>query len=430
MRKRLYSISLIIFVGIVFSSSEFQKNAIVNSSTNKMELWNNQTGPHLRGANIYQRRVYPELDGEEFMGSSYVGPPFTQQDFNALADLGANYVNISHPGLFSENPPYILDKNIRDNLDRLLQMAAKADMYVVISFRTGPGRSEFTFFWGEDGDWFDASYYNDQVWKDNVAQDAWATMWEYTAERYRDDPVVAGYDLMVEPNSNDVWLDIWEQDEFYSQYANTKYDWNIFFPQIISAIRRQGSQTPVLVGGLSYSAVGWLSYIKPSYDQRTVYTAHQYEPFVYTHQEPPLNYSYPGVFDTNWDGTADQFNRQWLADLLVKIDDYITLHGVSVAVNEFGVVRWEPGAAEFMNDQMGLFEEKGLNYALWVWETSWNPYAEEVNAFNFRHGPDPESHSDVVQSDLIDTIKKYWNRNVIRPSSNDSKRIKEIFIIR
>ena len=39
----------------------------------KWALWTN--GTQLRGANIYQRRVYPELDGPEFMGSGPVGPP-------------------------------------------------------------------------------------------------------------------------------------------------------------------------------------------------------------------------------------------------------------------------------------------------------------------------------------------------------------------
>jgi hypothetical protein len=86
-------------------------------------------------------------------------------------------------------------------------------MFAVISFRTGPGRSEFTFFWGKDDDWFDASYYNDIVWQDRAAQEAWAAMWQHTAARYRDNPIVVGYDLMVEPNANEVWLDVWDPGE-------------------------------------------------------------------------------------------------------------------------------------------------------------------------------------------------------------------------
>jgi hypothetical protein len=329
----------------------------------KWGLW--AKGTQLRGANVYQRRVYPDLDGPDFMGPGPFGPPYTQDDLNQLATLGANYVNLSHPGLFTENPPYTLDKDALDNLDNLLAMIAKADMFAVISFRTGPGRSEFTFF-GEAGTWFDKSMLNDNVWRDQAAQDAWVAMWRYTAERYRSNPIIVGYDLMVEPNSNGVWLDIWEPTEFYPAYANTLYDWNQLHPRITAAIREVDSNTPILIGGLSYSAVNWLPYVKPTGDRHTIYTVHQYAPFVYTHQEPPLARTYPGLFDTDGDSSDDRFDRAWLENLLSTVDEFKSQHKVPVAANEFGIMRWQPGAAEFMNDQMDSFERHGMNYALWV----------------------------------------------------------------
>jgi hypothetical protein len=380
----------------------------------KWELWTE--GTRLRGSNIYQRRVYPELDGPTFMGPGPVGPPYTQQDFNRLAALGANYVNISHPGLFTETPPYILEQGIQSNLDNLLNMIAKADMFAVISFRTGPGRSEFSVCClDEVGDWFDESYLNDAVWRQRPAQDGWVAMWRYTAGRYRHNPIVVGYDLMVEPNSNDVWLDIWDPEEFYPAYAGTLYDWNQLYPRITAAIRQVDPNTPILIGGMSYSAVEWLPYLQPTGDGRTVYTVHQYEPFIYTHQEPPLTNTYPGIFDTDWDGNDDQFNRAWLDTLLSTVDDFVATHGVPVAVNEFGVMRWEPGADKFMDDQMDLLEQRGMNHALWLWEVSWEAYAHEVDAFNFRHGPNPNHHADVASSDLMDVIFTYWGRNTIHP---------------
>ena len=49
----------------------------------KWSLWVN--GPHLRGANIWQAIVIPELDGPDFKGPGPVGPPYSQEDFNRLA---------------------------------------------------------------------------------------------------------------------------------------------------------------------------------------------------------------------------------------------------------------------------------------------------------------------------------------------------------
>jgi hypothetical protein len=396
---------------------------VSNGGDAKWALWTGNT--HLRGANVYQRRVYPELDGSEFMGSAPIGPPYTQEDVDRLAALGANYVNVSHPGLFAEAPPYALDRDVQDNLDSLLAKIAQADMFAVISFRTGPGRSEFTFFWDEVGDWFDASYLNDSVWQDQAAQDAWVDMWRYTARRYKDDPIVVGYDLMVEPNANEVGshalndpLDVWDPQEFYDTYGGTLYDWNQLYPRISDAIRQVDASTPILIGGMGYSAVEWLPYLQPTGDPRTVYIVHQYAPHVYTHQAPPAANTYPGEFDTDWDGEDDQFDKGWLENLLSTVDDFASTHGVPVAVNEFGVVRWVPGAAGFMDDQMDLFEQRGLNHALWLWETSWEPYAEEVDAFNFRHGPDPDNRTDVPSSDLMDVIAGYWGHNTVRPSGD------------
>ena len=69
-----------------------------------------------------------------------------------------------------------------------------------------------------------------------------------------------------------------------------------------------------------------------------------------------------------------------------------------------------------MRDQMDLFEQRGLNSALWEWQPSWKPLGE-IDTFNFRHGPDPGNHTDVAGSDLIEVIKEFWARNSIRPST-------------
>ena len=385
-------------------------------------LWTGAT--HLRGANIHQRRVYPEIDGLEFFGSGPVGPPYSQESFDKLAQLGANYVNISHPGLFTEQPPFIPDEDIIQNLDSLLAMIARADMFAVISFMTGPGRSEYTFFWDEYNTWFDESYLNDSVWGDAAAQSAWVDMWLYTAERYRDNPIVVGYDLMVEPNSNEVGssvlddlLDIWEPELFYDLYRGTLYDWNSMFPPIISAIREVDSETPIIVGGNGYSGLDWLPYIEVVDDQKIVYAVHQYAPTQYAFQRPNSKMiGYPSRLDLDWDGSKDEFDQEWMSASLDGINEFWRSNGYRpVVVNEYGLHRWVPGAAEFMDDEMALFEDLGVNYALWYWPPDWEPLLEKQNYFSFTYGEDPRSVNDVSNA-LTDVIQKYWGRNYVRPS--------------
>ena len=405
------------------------------AASDKWSLWSSRAT--LRGANLYQRRVYPDLDADS-MGPGPLGPPVTQEDFDRLSAMGANYVNLSHPGLFTEKPPYALDPAVRQNLDALIAMAQNANLYVVISFRTGPGRSEFAFFHGQD--WFPPSYYNDQVWKEQAAQDAWAAMWRAAAEHYQGNPVVAGYDLMVEPNANDVWLDLWDAAEFYADYAGTLYDWNPLHARISAAIREVDADTPILTGGMSYSSLLWLPYVIPTGDAKTVYTFHMYEPHVYTHQDPPLALSYPGTFDADWDGKPDAVDRDWLDQFLATADAFAAQHGAAVACNEFGVKRWEPGADAYFADVASLLEQRGLNRALWAWAPDYPPRATDDPARHPpghppahptppphtararrpdpsppTHGPDPGNHVPVDTSDLIEAVRADWALNVDRP---------------
>ncbi len=419
--RGLFSIGFFILLLLLSSSAISQESPSIDS---KWGLWID--GPHLRGANIIQRRVYPDVDGPTYMGPGPMGPPFTQEDFDELAALGANYVNISYSGLFRIDPPYAVDLEVQENLDQLLSMIAQADMFAVISFRSGPGRSEFAMYYWEG---LDAKYFNDTVWSDRAAQDAWVAMWRHTAERYRDNSIVAGYDLMVEPNSNDSGsdalnapLEIWEPDEFYSQYRDTLYDWNQLYPRIVNAIREVDSETPILIAGNGYSGVRWLPYLTPVDDPHTVYVVHQYEPQEqYTHKDYNdsdfLQATYPGVIDTDWDGVEEPFNRTWLENLLSTIEAFQQTHQVQVAVNEYGILRWVKNAVIYMRDEMDLFERRGINYALWEWRPAWEPMAGEDDGFDFMHGPDPGHHTDVSTSDLIDAIEDYWRRNTIRPST-------------
>ncbi len=383
----------------------------------KWSLWAAEGGTQLRGANIWQRIVVPDLDGPEFLGTDYIGPPVEQSDFDALAALGANVIDLSHPGLFTERPPYVVDERAQANLDRLIKMAAQADLFVVITFRTGPGRSDFTFYRDGAGDWFDPELLIESVWTDAGAQDAWVEMWRYTAERYRDNLAVVGYDLMCEPNGEGIFLDVYDPELFYPEHAGSLLDWNQFYPRIVQGIRQVDQATPILVSAQGWGAVRWLPALEPTNDARTVYTVHQYEPQdSYTHQGPGGTNSYPGEFDTNYDGEPDHFDRAWLEGLLTPVADFQAQHGAPVSASESGLERWTPGAAAFMADQFDLFERYGMNYSVWAWDPAWAPWTSSSNGFNYLFGPDPDNATP-VDNELLDVITSFWARNTVRPST-------------
>ena len=143
-----------------------------------------------RGANIYQRRIYPEFDDAKVVAAGAFGPRYERSDFEALASHGANLVVISHPGPLAEKPPFAVDNAVLDNLDRLVSDAAGAGLSAVIALRCGPGRSEFAFVADEAGTWFPRSYLDESLWTQAPARAAWTQMCQLVAARYSNSKTV------------------------------------------------------------------------------------------------------------------------------------------------------------------------------------------------------------------------------------------------
>ena len=372
----------------------------------KWDLWTHDT--LLRGANIWQKRIDPEIDELAF-GKGSIGPPYSQADLNGLSALGANYVNLSLPGLFTEEPPYHLDEAAQKNLDRWLDRCTKADLFVVISFRTGPGRNEAGF---DEGQRRRAVH---KVWKSEEAQDAWVTMWRYTAKRYAKSSVVVGYHLMVEPNANAVWLTADTPEKFYSEHQNSLYDWNPLAKRVSEAIREGDENTPILISAMNYGNVGWLGLVKVPHLPRIVLNFHFYEPYRYTHYEGKgKGLSYPGKGDVDGDGIPETIDRAWLDARLFGAKVVKRALGIPISVGEFGTMRWEPGAEKYLEDTLSLFEGLGLNHAIWLWESSLPSIT--YDQFNYRRGKNSDQHQDILSNELLKVLKRNWKRNAIRPS--------------
>lgn len=361
----------------------------INEIKSKWDLW--RAGTCLRGANIWQKRVIPAHG----MGAGPVGPPYLPReedrlgDFDRLKDLGANYVNISYPGVLAEQPPYRFDEAVFDHLDKLITMAEQAQLFVVVSFRTGPLRNEAVFDSSE-------GKVVKEVWENPDAREAWKTMWVETARRLRCRKVVVGYDLMVEPDTKDHAL------------------WNAMAAGVAQKVREVDPQTPIIIGGADWSDVGSLGGLVPNDVSKTVYAVHQYAPRDYTHQESDKGFK---------KGDPRKFAAS-LEESYRLVEAFRAKHKgpsgrLPMVVNEFGVFRWAPNSGCFMSYQFALLERAGMNHALWLWETS-SPLVT-YDQFNFRRGPDRKNKQDCQTSGLIEAIKTNWRLNAVRPKDVTDK---------
>ena len=372
--------------------------ADVKTVDDPWDLWTG--GTLLRGADLHPCTIASEGVCQETI---------TRQDVYDLAALGANLINDSYPGVFSVDSPYEIDTTAVAYLDDLIVWAEEVGIFVVIHFRSGPGRNESAIHQLRDADM--------SIWDNQTAQDHWVDMWRFAAERYGDSPAVAGFNLMVEPLAN---LTVDPRGELdpqavQAQLEGTLADWNVLARKMTEGIREVDPTTPIIVNSLNWANSAWFDALEPTGDDRTVYSFHAYNPDVYTGQEEgEEDIRYPDEVEDS--GETIIFDRTWLEDDFAPVIAFSQTHDVPIYVGEFGAMRWVPDAADFIHDQTGLFEEYGWNYAYYVWR------GDEVgfDGFNMEHGIDPANHTPGEDNDLIQMNAQRWSQNEYFPMGSAS----------
>lgn len=323
---------------IPLTAGSTRVTAATCAAPSEIALWN--SGTILRGANVYQGR---NVGGDVPFGDG----PFSQSDFDDLAAAGANYVHISHAGLFSEDPPYGVDQAAVANLDRVLDMARQAGLYAGIAFRSGPGRNDLAIVDPTNP----AAMHT--IWTSQAAQDAWVDQVRFAAERYRNDAIVVAISPVVEPNAF-VLHDFIGPDEFYRQFGSTIEDVNGLYARATAAIRSVDTATPILLEPEGFAGIEWLPHLKINDDGATVYTVHDYTPFKFTHDGKGR---YP----------SRRNNRKAQLRLLTQVDEFGRTNGVPVAFTEFGARAIDRTAFKYVRDRIELIEGVG-NWAIWNWQ--------------------------------------------------------------
>lgn len=151
----------------------------------------------LPGNDCQKRRVFADVYGEErarefFEG--YLSAYVAEADFAFLKSLGVNALRLSftyrhfeddqHPGEFRA-------EGFR-HLDRVLALCRKYGIYALLDLHAAPG--------GQNPDSHaDIDSGVSLFWEQKCFRDRVTGLWRYIAARYRDDPWVAGYDLLNEP---------------------------------------------------------------------------------------------------------------------------------------------------------------------------------------------------------------------------------------
>ena len=202
------------------------------------------------GNQVWLNRPYPRLHHNE-------------QDYARLRAMGMNAVrfymhyntfeNDDKPGEYKAEGWQWLDDNIA--------WAKKNGVYLVLNMHVPPGGYQSL---GE----------GKALWDAPSAQDRFIALWRAIAERYRNEPTIAGYDLLNEP-----------------VVTKSKDQWQALAERTIAAVREVDPDHILFIERVNAVEGDWKEDEERNFflvnDKNVVYEFHFYKPFHYSHQGAP-----------------------------------------------------------------------------------------------------------------------------------------------
>lgn len=301
---------------------------------------------------------------------------WTEADFDNCAALGMNCIRLPiwYRNLVDENGNLLW--NAWNRIDWFLQEAGERGIYVILDMHGAPGSQNGSDHSGVDGG--DNKQGASQFfWGENAAknQELYYSLWEQMAARYKDNPVVAGYDLLNEPYCTYRYNSSYSDEELHALL------WGIY-DTVYDKIRAIDQNHIIIMEAT------WDAWDLPN----------------------PADYGWSNVMYEYHNYLYDDYNNaegRQITNMQTKLDGIAAMNcNVPSYMGEFSYFdnpnAWEIG--------LQLFNDAGLNWTSWTYKTTSN-YG---NWGLFHHTSDNRVN---IEYDSIDTIKSKW-ANVATSSEN------------
>jgi hypothetical protein len=263
--------------------------------------------------------------------SNPTSPPrshHAEADLAWLAGLGVNAIRFYLDDLLFEDPaaPGVYKPAAWAWLDQNFAWARAHGIYLVLNLHVPPGG-------------FQSNGGGGALWRERENRDRLVALWRAIAERYRDEPALAGYDLLNEPVT-----------------ATSAAEWEHLARRTAAAIRERDprhalfvERTNAVIGSgpspdWNENRNGEMNFFLLD-DTNVVYEFHFYKPMAFTHQGADwipvlrgVHTRYPGPFK-DWDGVTKIGDRAYVEHELAPFLAFGERHQVPLFLGEFGVIR-------------------------------------------------------------------------------------------
>ncbi|MBM4174657.1 MAG: glycoside hydrolase family 5 protein [Ignavibacteria bacterium] len=347
-----------------------------NSQNQKYDFW--RIDGALRGANVHPYKHFSSYSMRE---------PISLQDIMELKNLGANLLVANYPGVFTYFSPYEIDSLHLMNLDSIVSYSRECRLNLVISLRSGPGRSLQVF----DNDGRE----DELLFHDSFAMGKYIEMCEFIADRYKKNDHIIGYNFILEPHAD---YPVYLPPVFDSTYFK-------FVDELISRIRKVDSVTPIIIQPLGWAYPDRFFSMKVLNDPFLVYSCNMYFPHQFTNE---LNDSvYPGSY--YYRDSLVQIDSSIFKDLFYNVIQFKKVNDVPIFINEYGGRRFKKGFLNYLKDLHSLFISEGFHFAFYIWKSEWGDVnGESFGDYNYLKGPDGNSINENHENELMDEFKRIW----------------------
>lgn len=293
----------------------------------------------------------------------------TEADIRFIKSQGVNVVRIpfNYRHFESDSEPFSYLEAGFTRLDSILGWCAKSDIYAILDMHAAPG-------W-QNPDWHsDNANRNTLLWEHPHFQTRLIRLWEMIAERYRDDPTVAGYDVINEP------VIAAPRGIFCENYYHP--EWiviNQLYHRLVEAIRAKDPDHIIFLEGDFFSSR--FDGLDEPFASNLAYSGHIYTPGCFGPG------TYPGKLHNEWWDKARQ---------LKSFDEhegtiYTRINKVPFWVGECGMVydgikQELPDRVRAFDDQLSIFNNAGTHWTTWEYKdvgimgwVSLNPNCEYLN---------------------------------------------------
>lgn len=261
---------------------------------------------------------------------------FTEPDAEYIRSMGLNLVRIpiNYRQFEDDMNPGVIKPGAFEQLDRVIDLCAKNQIYTIIDLHALPGSQNQ--HWHSDNPTHVASF-----WLHKDFQDRTLHIWEAIADHYKNQPWVAGYDLINEPAEP------------------TRQKLLPYYKRLRDAIMKIDPNHILFLEGDRYAT---------DFDQFTeiwdnvVYTNHDYAVPGFIHGG-----DYPGYTDNRY------FDKDTLEQDFLKKSEFMFKHKVPLWVGEFGpVYTGDPKKDEMryqiLKDQLAYYNKYKVSWCIWLYK--------------------------------------------------------------